>query len=164
MAQVLIALPDPQLGLRGQRVLRKILQEAAQGGDAQRQLLLVAGSRQLVRLGHPEGGLGQQVGRGSLVQIQQVLPSLPGLGWCLVGQQGFAQPKAGLDHQRVIDVLAEELAVQFRGLGEFVQLLLALRDQQFQSHAALQLRPDARHGRRNRVPLRSRAFGLLWAA
>jgi hypothetical protein len=35
MAQMLIALPDPQLSLGSQRVLRKILQEAPQGGDAQ---------------------------------------------------------------------------------------------------------------------------------
>jgi hypothetical protein len=98
----------------------------------------------LVRLGHPKGGLGQQVGCRTLVQIQQILPRLAGLGRRIAGQQRFAQPKAGLDHQGVIDVLAEELAVQLRGLGEFVQLLLALGDQQFQSYTAFQLRTDAK--------------------
>ncbi len=76
------------------------------------------------------------------MQVQQVLPCLARLGRLLAGQQRFAQPEASLDNQRVIDVLAEELAVQVRRLLQLVQLLLALSDQQLDPHAAVQLRPD----------------------
>ena len=146
-AAVDVAAGDVEMGDAGQLVLGILLQERAQGGDAECQIVVAAGDRHAVGLAQVVGGLGDALAFRISMGGEQIFPRATGGRVLPQGKLVLAETEAGFDQQLgagqiALAVLLHENVVTAGRLGKVTQQLIAAGHSQLDLDAALWLGSD----------------------